>query len=56
VELLALCIVFSTLAAVGVGFVAYSRTERGFFALRELRRRLRLLGYQWRRRLAGEHG
>jgi hypothetical protein len=53
VELLVLCILLCALAIAGAGLIAYSRTEHGFFTLRELRRRLRLVGYQWRRRIEG---
>jgi hypothetical protein len=56
VDLHFLVIVVGALAAGLAAFLAYSRTEHGFFALRELRRRVRLLGVEGRRRRRGEHG
>jgi hypothetical protein len=56
VELLVLVILAGALAAALAALLAYSRTEHGFFTLRELRRRARLLSIQSRRRWRDEHG
>jgi hypothetical protein len=56
VDLVILAILAGAVSAALAATLAYSRTEHGFFTLRELRRRVRLIGIQSRRRWRGQHG